>query len=83
LLVTALTWWGWASVRAWRAGADAGSDPATARIGSLILLLVVLASAFDYPARTPTMMMIIVVAALWLHGDQPVKQGPALPPRER
>lgn len=83
LLLIALAWWGWASIKAWKAGREAGADPAAARIGSLMLLLVILASAFDYPARTPTMMMMIVVAALWLHGDQPIKHGPALPPTER
>lgn len=83
LLVIALAWWGWASIKAWRAGREAGSDPAAARIGSLMLLLIILASAFDYPARTPTMMMMIVVAALWLHGDEPVIHGPALPAKER
>ncbi|KKI20342.1 hypothetical protein XM50_05615 [Sphingomonas sp. Ag1] len=82
LLMAALTWWGWASIGAWRAG-TAGTEVALARIGSIMLLLMVLASAFDYPARTPTMMMMIVVAALWLHGDQPARRSQALPRTER
>ncbi|WP_081668392.1 O-antigen ligase family protein [Sphingomonas phyllosphaerae] len=74
LLLAALAWWGWASVAAWRRPADL-ADPALARIGSIMLLLTVLASAFDYPARTPTMMMLIVVAASWLHGVKSGRQG--------
>jgi O-antigen ligase len=68
LLLGALTWWGRASVRAWRSGSTA--SPMLPRIGSAMLLLVILASVFDYPARTPMMMALIVVAALWLHQNQ-------------
>lgn len=73
LLLAALVWWVLASVTAWRRPADL-ADPALARIGSLMLLLILLASAFDYPARTPTMMMLIVVAASWLHGVKAGRQ---------
>ena len=73
LLAAALIWWGRASVRAWRPGA--GADPMLPRIGSAMLLLIALASAFDYPARTPTMMALIIIAALWLRGDQPARHG--------
>ncbi len=64
LLVAALVWWAAASVRAWRAGA--GVHHALPKLGSAILLFVILASAFDYPARTPLMMATIVIAAMWL-----------------
>lgn len=64
LLVAALVWWATASVRAWRAGT--GVHHALPKLGSAILLFVILASAFDYPARTPLMMATIVVAAMWL-----------------
>lgn len=60
LLLSAIGWWLVASLRAWRAG------KATARLGSAILLLVLIASAFDYPARTPMMMAMIILAAVWL-----------------
>jgi O-antigen ligase len=61
LLLAAVAWWAWASVRAWR---TAGAT--LARLGSVMLLLVMLASLFDYPARTPMMMATMVIAALWL-----------------
>ena len=60
---------GWvvvAAVRAWR-GSDQGSG--LARAGSLALVLTMLASLTDYPSRTPLIMAIIVIAAVWLHSE--------------
>jgi hypothetical protein len=37
-------------------------------LGSVMLLLVFGASIIDYPARTPMMMAVIVIAAIWLSG---------------
>lgn len=67
LLLAALAWWLWASIRVWRTGSAAhGIEP---KLGSAILLLLIVASLFDYPARTPIMMAVIVVSAVWLsHG---------------
>jgi len=61
LLVAALAWWAWASIRAWRPGRE--SLP---RVGSAMLSLVIVASALDYPARTPMIMAITVIGAVWL-----------------
>ncbi|UVO50919.1 O-antigen ligase family protein [Sphingomonas sp. SUN019] len=66
LLLAALGWWITASVHAWRAGDDPRYT--MQRLGSAILLFVVLASVFDYPARTPMMMAMIIVAGVWLSG---------------
>lgn len=66
LLVVVVGWWGWASVRAWRSG----SRGAQSRLGSAMLLLVMIASIFDYPARTPLVMAIMVIAAAWLASGQ-------------
>jgi O-antigen ligase len=62
LLTAVLAWWVWASVRAWRAP----SDRMLPRLGSAMILLVIVASVFDYPARTPLMMAMLVIAAFWL-----------------
>lgn len=64
LLAVALFWWLGASIRVWRA--RGGAETGTARLGSAILLLLIVASAFDYPLRTPTMMALAVIAAIWL-----------------
>lgn len=66
LLLTALAWWTWASVRAWRAGPE--QEHRLARLGSVVLVLVFGASIVDYPARTPMVMAVIVIAAIWLSG---------------
>lgn len=64
MLLAATGWWAWATVAAWRAASGSGRD--RARLGSSLLLLVMVASAFDYPARTPIIMAMMVVAAVWL-----------------
>ncbi len=66
LLLLALGWWGWASVRTWRATDT--SNAMVARLGSAVLLLILLASIVDYPARTPLVMAVIALAAMWLDG---------------
>lgn len=72
LSAAALLWWAWASVRAWRARAS------LPKLGSAALLLVMGASVFDYPARTPVFMMVLIIAAIWLSSGG-AKDAPALP----
>lgn len=64
LLVAAIGWWGWASFRVWRGKGN--RVRLAARLGSAMILLTLVASIFDYPARTPTIMALLVVAATWL-----------------
>jgi hypothetical protein len=75
LLVAGLIWWGWASVQAWRHG------DRFAKLGSAILLLVIAASLVDYPIRTPLVLGIATIAAVWLSGRQAptADSRPALP----
>jgi len=73
LLAVGLFWWFWASVQAWRYG------DRLARLGSAILLLVIVASLSDYPARTPLIMAISTIAAVWLSNRQKRGDGFALP----
>lgn len=68
LLAGALGWWLAAGVRAWRS--DAGSGSTRSRLGWTILLLVALASIFDYPGRTPLMMATATLAACWLSRNE-------------
>lgn len=78
LLVVSLIWWAHQSVRAWRA--DPGATTNSARAGSAMLFLVLAASIVDYPARTPMVMALIVIAAVWLHGNS-YQRREALPPQ--
>lgn len=63
LLLAAIGWYGMASIRAWWEG---GRHSILPKLGSAILFLILVASAFDYPARTPMMMAMIIIAGLWL-----------------
>lgn len=64
VLAGAVSWWGFATVRAWRAPSGPLSE--LARLGSAILLLIMVASITDYPARTPFVMGIIMLSVVWL-----------------
>ncbi|MBW6526754.1 O-antigen ligase family protein [Sphingomonas sp. RHCKR7] len=77
LLGAAVAWWGWASVRAWR-GQTSGSVM-QGRLGSTLIGMILLASLFDYPARTPMVMAILVVAARWMCGEPEAASTSALP----
>lgn len=81
VLLAALAWWTLASVRAWWGGtpdrALRDSLPLR-RLGSTIVLLVLLASAFDYPVRTPMIMAVVTIAGCWLAGSES-RRGSALP----
>ena len=65
LIGIALVWWAVASLRILRTDRDA-SHAKVARVGSIIILFVFLASAVDYPARTPLIMVLVVIAACWM-----------------
>ena len=77
LLLAALGWWVWATIRVWRAKAN--RHHVMPRLGSAMLLLVMLASIVDYPARTPMIMAIVVIAAVWLSDPSQQASGSALP----
>lgn len=70
LLTAAVIWWLWKSVGAWR---NCGSKMLLARIGSATLLLIFLVSIADYPARTPMIMALIMISAVWLNGNAGVE----------
>lgn len=78
LLLAGIGWFVVASIQAWRVGA--GSRHALPRLGSTMLLLVLIASAFDYPARTPIIMAFIIIAGFWLIRPGKGPGSPALPP---
>ncbi|WP_315762114.1 O-antigen ligase family protein [Sphingomonas sp. Y38-1Y] len=78
LLAVGVIWWLVASIRVWRACPDEAVQ--LARLGSTLILLVLLASATDYPARTPTMMAILVVGGVLLARGRRASDSAALPP---
>jgi len=66
LLLTAVAWWFWKSFNTWRSDSESSLLP---KIGSIILLLTLGASITEYPARTPMIMSMVVIAAVWLNGS--------------
>lgn len=65
LLLAGLGWWLYATILAFRAG----SERIFSRVGGLMILLIIVASIVDYPARTPMVMGWLIIAAIWLHGS--------------
>ncbi|MBN8816719.1 MAG: O-antigen ligase family protein [Sphingomonas sp.] len=59
----AAIWLGLGSIRAF---ADRSQAARLARFGSLTVILVVIASISDYPARTPMIMALIMISGCWL-----------------
>ena len=56
------------SLRVWTSGDGGSRDIAIARMASVILLMLGIASIGDYPARTPSIMCLVMLAAVWLCG---------------
>jgi O-antigen ligase len=60
--VFALWWWAGKFYAAWSASGQENHLP---RAGTAILLMCLVASLSDYPLRTPAMMAVAAIAALW------------------
>lgn len=74
VLLAACGWWTVRSIRIWT-GSDNAAGSSLAKLGSAMLLLVLVASVVDYPARTPTIMATVMLAALFL--SAPIRRKPA------
>ena len=64
ILAVSFVWWAAASFRAWLT--PFSEQTIRARAGSIMILLIGIASMADYPARTPIIMVALVVAGVWL-----------------
>lgn len=78
LVFCALIWWGKKSFSVWFGNAR----HSISRMGSSVILLIMIASLFDYPARTPLIMATLVLAACWLNRNQQIEAGAPLPTRD-
>ncbi len=67
LLAAAAGWW---LKMTWHAWKSSDEDNVMRRVGSIMLMFVLLASVVDYPARTPIVMAFVVIAAVWLGGHR-------------
>ena len=75
LVVAALVWWIRATLNIRHL--PSGTTAELAKLGSGLLCLIILASLFDYPARTPMIMTVIAIAAMLLTDGVP-RDAPAL-----
>lgn len=66
LLFGALAWLGFQIALAWRSGSDR-TAVRLARLASVLIPLMLAASIVDYPLRTPLMMALMALFAVWLH----------------
>jgi O-antigen ligase len=64
VLAACIVWWIVATIRIRRSKGD--NVALTGKLGSAIILLILVASVTDYPARTPTVMAFLVIAGVWL-----------------
>ena len=53
------------TVKVWRQGKAEGRAVGIAKAASVSLVILALASATDYPLRTPIMMAVVVIFVLW------------------
>lgn len=79
LLLAVVVWMIFAAVRVWRTAQPSARDVVLGRLGSAMLLLIFVASIFDYPARSPLMMTMIILAALWLDNGRKAGRTAGLP----
>jgi hypothetical protein len=66
LLVAGLLAWSIGLWRLWHRRADPSRRQMLGRAGAAILLMGGIASAFDYPARSPSIAALLAIAAVWM-----------------
>jgi len=70
LLLVAALWCAAGAFRGWLRVKGARREAAFTRMASVVILILAVASAVDYPLRTPSLMAVFVIAAIWLKGDR-------------
>jgi len=85
LLLIVVTVFAWArrSWAVWTADKPQRREIAFARLGSILLFLLALASVGDYPLRVPSLMCFAVISAIWLHIPPPDQAGSGRTSREK
>jgi len=72
LLTTAMAWFLLRSFQAWTSSRGSRSDELLAKVGSIVAIIILLSSSIDYPARTPFVMALLTLAAIWLVKARPL-----------
>ena len=66
LLIAFLTWFAWSARAAFARLATRSPSLLLARLGAIMIAMMLLASLVDYPLRTPLMGVVFVIACGWL-----------------
>jgi len=66
LLATAFIWFVLRSCQTWHLANGSADSQSLGKAASIIIALVLAASVTDYPARTPMVMAVLSLAAIWL-----------------
>lgn len=66
LLFMAVGTWAWASYHIWRKSGGDGRRVVHGKLASILLLMLGIASFFDYPLRVPSLSCVVVICAVWL-----------------
>jgi O-antigen ligase len=70
LIALAIAKWGHALIQMLRTPADTAIGNAMMQAGLALLLLLFLGSIVDYPARTPALISVAVIAAIWAQNSR-------------
>ena len=66
LLTVSLIWWVLRTIHVWFRGHIRGKNQSLAKAASIMVALTLMASITDYPSRTPMVMALLTLAAVWL-----------------
>lgn len=66
VLAATVTWFCFRTFRAWTSTRGPTSSRLLPKVGSIVVALIFAASFTDYPARTPLVMALLSLAAIWL-----------------
>jgi O-Antigen ligase len=77
LLIVFLIWWGARARLHWASAKRISSNRIVGRLGSIMVLIILVASLVDYPLRTPMVAVIFTLALLWM-ADSPERNLRAL-----
>lgn len=66
LFAASFLWFGLRSFNAWCVPDNRPGSRSLARTGSIVIVLILTASITDYPTRTPMVMALLALAAIWL-----------------
>lgn len=68
VFAAALAWLAFRGQQAFRSELDSRGETALARLGAVLIVMLLIGSMADYPARTPTLAAMLALAAVWLDG---------------